>query len=198
MNPRTVDRDDRRETILAAALRAFSLQGYADTTLKQIAESAGLGSAAHLYYYFPKKEQLFADVLVRYVAVDPLFAEGELDDPPEVALDRYCRRYLAQFGDAERLLAFRLMNIEAGRLLTLGLDLSAVNLAHVLDDLVAYFERQRELGTIRDVAPEHVARTVLGILNLQIQAKATPFTAVPSDDDVVRNAIDIVFHGILE
>lgn len=197
MNPRAADREARREEILAAALQVFSLHGYADTTLKQIASAAGLGSAAHLYYYFPKKDELFAAVLLRYVSVDRLFEGEELDDPPEVALERYFRHYLTQFGQAERLLAFRLINVEAGRLLTMGLDLSELNITHVQDDLVAYFERQGALGNVRTIEPLHMARSVLGVLNLQVQAKATPFSEVPDDNEMVRHTLDILLQGIL-
>lgn len=197
MSPRIIDLDARREEILAAALRAFAVQGYAGTTLKQIAQNAGLGSAAHLYYYFPKKDDLFAAVLVRYLAIDPLFEPGELDEPPDVMLERYLRRYLGQFRDLNRNLAFQLVTLEASRLLTLGLDLSAVDLTRVIDDLTAYLERQVELGQIRDVPPAHAARTILGIANFHVQTRSLPLVAPLPDDQVVRHALDILLHGLV-
>jgi AcrR family transcriptional regulator len=173
------------------------LLGYSDATLKQIAEMAGLRSAAHLYYYFPKKEDLFGAVLVRYLTLEPMLLPDELDDPPEVALDRFLRRYLRQLGDPERQLAFALLGREAGRLLTLGLDLSAVDLPRVFRDLVAYLDHQVERGTLRPVDTGQAARAILGIVNFHIQNRTAPFVAPVTDDDsVVVDTLDLVLRGI--
>ncbi len=52
---------DTRDTILAAAARQFCEKGYARTTLKEIAASAGM-EASSLYYHFASKEDLLDDV----------------------------------------------------------------------------------------------------------------------------------------
>ena len=44
-----------REEILAAAARLFRQQGYATTTLRQIAEAAGI-KAGSIYYHFGSKD----------------------------------------------------------------------------------------------------------------------------------------------
>jgi AcrR family transcriptional regulator len=199
VSPPRVDADARREAILAAALRVFAGYGFAGATLKSIARAAGLGSAAHLYYYFPRKEELFGAVLVRYLNVEPLFEDGELEVPPEEMLDTYLRRYLAQARDPERALAAHLVTVESPRLLTMGLDLSNVDFAGVFDDLHAYLLRQHELGRLRgEVEPGHVARALLGIANFYVQTAVLSFVPPVVDDDViVRNALDIVLHGVL-
>ncbi|MGN6472846.1 MAG: TetR family transcriptional regulator [Mycobacteriales bacterium] len=51
----------KREQILRSALELFARQGYAATSLRQIAEQQGLTKAA-LYYHFPAKEQLLLDL----------------------------------------------------------------------------------------------------------------------------------------
>ncbi|MDF2366714.1 TetR/AcrR family transcriptional regulator [Sneathiella sp.] len=50
-----------RDTILAVAARQFCEKGYARTTLKEIAASAGM-EAGSLYYHFASKEDLLDDV----------------------------------------------------------------------------------------------------------------------------------------
>ena len=56
-----------REQILDAAERLFASQGFARTTIKDIGRQAGLNSAL-LYYYFADKDQLYREVLRRFVS----------------------------------------------------------------------------------------------------------------------------------
>ncbi|CAM2005449.1 helix-turn-helix domain-containing protein [Acanthopleuribacter pedis] len=53
--------EQRRNSIIAAALPLFSYQGFNGTTTKQIAEKAGV-SEALLYRHFPSKEHLFSEI----------------------------------------------------------------------------------------------------------------------------------------
>ncbi len=56
-----------REQILDAALRLFSRQGYRGTSMREIAEAAGL-STGNLYHHFPDKETIFRTLLDQYWA----------------------------------------------------------------------------------------------------------------------------------
>jgi len=51
--------------ILQAALRLFSKQGYRGTSIREIAEEAGL-STGNVYHHFPDKEALFRTLLDQY------------------------------------------------------------------------------------------------------------------------------------
>src|ERR1700712_4938826 len=53
-NPRPLSGSPREE-IVAVATRLFGAQGFANTTMAQIAEAAGLRQSS-LYYYFRRKE----------------------------------------------------------------------------------------------------------------------------------------------
>lgn len=55
---------DRVARILAAAERCFCGRGYSATSLREIAEAAGV-SKSLLHYHFQSKEHLFLEVLVR-------------------------------------------------------------------------------------------------------------------------------------
>lgn len=57
-------RSDRRLLILNAAAACFARYGYAKTTLDDIGRAAGLNKAS-LYYYFPNKDELFIQVVLR-------------------------------------------------------------------------------------------------------------------------------------
>jgi TetR/AcrR family transcriptional regulator len=56
-----------RDQILDAAEQLFAGQGFARTTIKEIGREAGVNSAL-LYYYFADKDQLYREVLHRFVS----------------------------------------------------------------------------------------------------------------------------------
>jgi len=61
------ERQGRLEAIRKAALKLFARDGYAKTTMDQVAEEAELAKGT-IYYYFGSKAQLFEHVLEHYTA----------------------------------------------------------------------------------------------------------------------------------
>jgi AcrR family transcriptional regulator len=61
-----MDDSSSKDHILDAAAQLFAAQGFTGTTIKQIANKAGVNSAL-LYYYFNDKERLYHAVLQRLV-----------------------------------------------------------------------------------------------------------------------------------
>ena len=59
-------RTDTRERILSVALRLFASQGYANTSLRQIADELGVTKAA-LYFHFKTKEDIVTGILTGYL-----------------------------------------------------------------------------------------------------------------------------------
>jgi AcrR family transcriptional regulator len=57
-----------RQQILDAALKLFSHKGYGATSVRDIAEEAGL-SKGNVYHHFPDKETIFRALLERYFQV---------------------------------------------------------------------------------------------------------------------------------
>ena len=72
-----------RERILAVALELFGARGYEGTSIRDIADRMGMTKAA-VYYHFPAKENLLAELLgpatTRIAGV--LAAHGPAADPP--------------------------------------------------------------------------------------------------------------------
>ncbi|MGH3246786.1 MAG: TetR/AcrR family transcriptional regulator [Trebonia sp.] len=81
MTARKLDRqlstaDERRETVLRTAVRAFAARGYYGTPTVDIAREAGI-SQSYLYRLFPAKEDLFVAVIERcFQLVRESFADG--------------------------------------------------------------------------------------------------------------------------
>lgn len=57
MSARVVDRQERRDQILTAALRVFSKKGFSKSTISDIALAAGMGKGT-VYEYFATKEEI--------------------------------------------------------------------------------------------------------------------------------------------
>src|SRR3974390_3382104 len=57
-----LDSDERRKTIIAAAVPLFARKGFAGTTTKELAEAAGI-SEALLFRHFPSKKHLYGEIL---------------------------------------------------------------------------------------------------------------------------------------
>ena len=58
------EREARRNLIMNGALSVFKNHGIDGATMEQIANIAGFGTAS-LYYYFPKKEDVFSAIMVK-------------------------------------------------------------------------------------------------------------------------------------
>jgi TetR/AcrR family transcriptional regulator len=86
---------DTREKILATATRLFSGQGYANTSLSQVAKEAQV-SKALIFWHFENKEKLFRTALQRTLepyfinVVDDLEGLSEIDQIKRL-IDQYYR-----------------------------------------------------------------------------------------------------------
>jgi AcrR family transcriptional regulator len=75
--PRVVDHDAQRGVLLDRAFDLFADQGYAATSMRQLA--AGLEvSTGTLYHYFGNKESIFEHMIQRLSARDVLAATGDI------------------------------------------------------------------------------------------------------------------------
>ncbi|WP_439681209.1 TetR/AcrR family transcriptional regulator [Embleya sp. MST-111070] len=96
--------DERRRTIMAAAVDCFAQKGFYGTTTHEIAEWAGV-SQPYLYRLYPNKEALFAAVVdhVSVVMTDTLVAHapasGGAGPEPEEALGAARGAYAALVAD---------------------------------------------------------------------------------------------------
>lgn len=92
--PERVDEQQRRAVIHAAAVRQFSTNGFAGTSMGQIAAAAGMSRPA-LYLYFKNKQDVFASAFAALLddAVDRALAA--LDGPGSTAeqLDGFLQRF---------------------------------------------------------------------------------------------------------
>ncbi|MFF2911846.1 MULTISPECIES: TetR/AcrR family transcriptional regulator [Bacillales] len=68
---------DRRQQVLQAATKSFSLFGYKATTMDQVAKIANVGKGT-IYTFFTNKEQLFDEILRDMMTEMKMIAEREI------------------------------------------------------------------------------------------------------------------------
>ncbi|HEV3373171.1 MAG TPA: TetR/AcrR family transcriptional regulator [Xanthobacteraceae bacterium] len=114
--PRANRRAERRQAILAAALREFSARGFAAARLDDVAEAAGIAKGT-IYLYFRDKEALFQDLIRSEMGpvVGTLeFALG-LDLPAREAAEQAIELFVREIYSTERKDIIRLVISEGPR-----------------------------------------------------------------------------------
>ncbi|MFD9701038.1 TetR/AcrR family transcriptional regulator [Lentzea sp. NPDC059081] len=79
--PRQIRAELTRDRILTAAAHVFTEHGYAAGTTNRIAEQARV-SIGSLYQYFPNKDAILAELMVRHIDRGALHRADELDVSP--------------------------------------------------------------------------------------------------------------------
>lgn len=96
MPPTRLDSEERRKTIVAAAVPLFARKGFAGTTTKEIAEAAGI-SEALLFKHFPKKKLLYGEVPRLGCEGDPVLERLALLEPSTATLVRMVHTMVRHF-----------------------------------------------------------------------------------------------------
>ncbi|MFD2232284.1 TetR/AcrR family transcriptional regulator [Phaeospirillum tilakii] len=155
---------DRR--ILAAATRLFIANGYAATSLEQIAEQAGTGKNS-IYRRHPNKEKLFEAVVAGLCA--PLVEaasrfEKDISNPLQ-ALKESCRSLLQFVVLPESVAVYRLLAAEASRFPELVNRVQFRAIQPYLATIRRLLEAARHNRQIRaDCDVEHTERAVMGLI----------------------------------
>jgi len=97
--------DDRRDSILAAAIGVFARYGFKKTSVEDVARAAGI-SKQGLYLHFASKEELFVACLKKYLVENHAAMEELMfrEDAPLFvrlvdAFDSWVGRYVESFTD---------------------------------------------------------------------------------------------------
>jgi AcrR family transcriptional regulator len=182
--PVGADGEQTRKRIIAAAMRCVARDGYAATTIRQIAAAADMTSAA-LYNYFPTK----ADLIQAAIAARA-----------DIALPRLRQAAQRPGTAADRLEA---VLDESGQLMREFPDLAAFEWAIRADNTLdihggesVEFEAMRQI--IRDVVDDDAAvdavyALVYGLTELAATAPAADYhRALTSAKQVIRGTLDMI------
>lgn len=186
---------DTRENLLRLAARSFSTNGYTATTMRGIAEQAGI-EAASIYYHFASKEELVDEVMEHGAKAIVQHLQDHLDALP-AGSNAKTRFKAALIGQASALLKYGDYAMAHGRLL-------AQLPEKVLDRQVKRRDQHQKLWTsfLEGLRAEGMLRTdvdvalcriyVLGFVN-SVQTWFNPRKS--SLEEVVDNFCTIFFEG---
>jgi TetR/AcrR family transcriptional regulator, cholesterol catabolism regulator len=186
-----------RERILLEAARLFRHHGYAATTLREVADAAGI-KAGSIYYHFESKEQILGEVMDKGIQVVAAAVRERIDALPPKATPRL-RIGAAIEGHLWGLLHhgdFTSANIRIyGQIPTAVKNRHRVVRRAYADTWDRLLDDALKRGALRADASTAVVRLfVIGALNWTVEWY-NPQKG--SFDEFVRQVTAIVFDGIL-
>ncbi len=185
---RDIQAEERREQLLEAALELFSSRGWEGTSMKELADSAGVAPGL-IYHYFESKEDLLAKVVERYGVIPelrrvllPSFERPASEILPEVAQAFY--DLLAEKGRVICIFVREGLVNEDMHERWVGMTNEGCQL------LARYLAARVAAGELREHNTEVTARMILHTVAMLFLVGAPP--------DRLRDLVEIVFHGVMQ
>jgi AcrR family transcriptional regulator len=151
--PRAGRRAERRQAILAAALREFSARGFAAARLDDVADAAGVAKGT-IYLYFHDKEALFRDLIRSEMS--PVVATLEtalaVDLPVRAVAERAVELFVREICGTSRKDIIRLIISEGPRFPKLADFYYREVLSRIIAAVRALLARALERGELRSDA----------------------------------------------
>ena len=183
--------DRRRREIFNAAVKLFVEKGFNETSMREIAEAAGVGKST-LYDYFPSKD----DILITFVVdeVKQMTAwtnEVIVQDCSIIEKFRRILRLHLDYMLANRQVFLKL-TFETQRL-SFESQQSIQKHRHAYQDMLIDLIREGiRQGELRPVNPVLAFRSMFGLLS------SAAYTSRPTGtpDEMLEEALDIIFKGL--
>ena len=185
-----------RSAIVAAATRLFAQRGFAETSMRQIAEAAGVSKAA-IYHHFRDKDRLYRSLLEE--AIDSLTAAMKrvLDDGPAPgALARALGLHL-QFA-AEHADLLRVLVTEELRPTDPRKRMGNAVARHREEELAIFqtvLERGIARGEFKPVDPVLSAQALAAVIHILDVGMLSANPPLPVSE-TVGNLMDVLLNGL--
>ncbi len=186
-----------REEIMQAATELFSRQGYHGTSMRQIAEHAGIALGG-IYNHFEGKEDIFREVSLRNHPIHTILPalEAKEGETVEEYVHLSSEQMYAALGKSEDFL--NLMFIEVVEFK--GRHFPAM-FAEVFPRALSFSARLREKrGPLREEIPfQLMVVTFIGLMIafFMFQRVFGTLTKMGPPEKLLRQVVDIYLHGIL-
>jgi AcrR family transcriptional regulator len=192
---------ERPQEIVEAAFTEFSRNGYATTTLDQIAERAGVTKGT-IYVYFENKEHLFISMVHEFTKPTMDTVQGMFETHEGSTADllraQFSFIYEHIVGDKRRREVLRMLIAEAPRFPELADRYHAEILRPCLDMLKQAIQRGMDRGEIRKSAVINNPQVVIAPIALVDLWMMLFDTRQPLDLKAYFNAhLDLVLNGLL-
>lgn len=195
------DSGSARSRILSESLALFSVRGFADVSMSEIAAAVGITKAA-LYYHFSGKEELFAHAFANEVATvrDQIAAIVTANDDLATTIYNLSMLFLQRgHRDMRRLHQDFTSFVSPEMRDEIFRDVPPEEaLAETLD---AYFARHIEQGDIRaSVDTVSLIPIIFGMVHAQVrmlERAANTADQHRSVEDIANSIVDVLLYGIV-
>ena len=187
----TEEQNRRRQEIFDAALDTFIAKGFLETSMREIAELAGMGKSS-LYDYFDNKEDILIFVMEEALAgvLNGAKRINDLPLSPEARLRQIIEMHLAYIVENKKL--FYLFSYEGRRMSQENQQRAQQGRYAYQDMLRGLIEEGIQQGTFREVDPLVAARMLINTL-IPVVYTSRP-TGTPQV--MMQEILDIFMNGI--
>ncbi|MFB3907488.1 MAG: TetR/AcrR family transcriptional regulator [Candidatus Eisenbacteria bacterium] len=183
-----------RERIERSAARLYAIRGFDGTSMREIAEAAGVTKPL-VYYHFESKEALFGGLLLS--AIDEcharLWAAGQAGDPRERLRDLLSTQVDLARREPE-IYSFVHATLTMPRLLPLGFDYRGEG-QKLLDPFRSVVREGQAAGMFRPIDPDLFVLTALAALEIYV---ADVLSGAREDipQDLEESLYDLLMRGL--
>jgi len=165
-------REDTRHRLLRAAQKLFSKNGFESTTVKELADDAGV-NVSLVSYHFGGKENLYRACLEQFTKERLAATQRVLQAPHSLEELRVrLRMFIEEFATThiENNQACQMIHRECEKPDSIAEDIFKDTFVKLFQTLVAFFEKAREAGYIRkDMEAPYLARAFWGSVLFQLK-----------------------------
>lgn len=191
-----VKTSDSRERVLDAAEKLFMERGYASVTMRDIANLLGVRQAA-LYYHAPQgKEQLFREVVDRFMQRQQQGLEDVIAAAPS-HLEQQLTAVMRWLVTQSPVDMIRMLRSDASHIS----ESYAAELLRKVDQsmmrpLITVVQAAQQRGEIRPLDPHVLVGMLLAVINWIKYFDSSQAISV-STDDMIHDIIGVVLHGVV-
>lgn len=191
-----VKTSDSRERVLDAAEKLFMERGYASVTMRDIANLLGVRQAA-LYYHAPQgKEQLFREVVDRFMQRQQQGLEDVIAAAPS-HLEQQLTAVMRWLVNQSPVDMIRMLRSDASHIS----ESYAAELLRKVDQsmmrpLITVVLAAQQRGEIRPLDPHVMVGMLLAVINWIKYFDSSQAISV-STDDMIHDIIGVVLHGVV-
>jgi TetR/AcrR family transcriptional regulator, mexJK operon transcriptional repressor len=197
MTAETLSKGERtRQVVMEAAYDLFLEQGYAATSMRQIADRAGLALGG-IYNHFSGKEAIFSELILDrhpYRQILPIMLNAPANDP-ETFVRSAAQTMVDELGKRPDFIKLMLIEI---------VEFNGRNMPKIIErvlpqvlPLIQNFNQQKNL--LRDIPPFVFFRAFLGLFFsyyiTELMITGTPLSK--SQGNALDHFVEIFLHGVL-
>ena len=185
---------DTYDTILQAAGRLFTRQGYTATSMRQLAEEVGIGKAT-IYHHFPDKQAIVMALFQRNTSqMDSMLAAVRAEPEPRRRIRTVVESSLKFLGESSDIFQIVRREVPGGRAqLQSALTTFFRTYIGLLAEALAQGQAQ---GIFREIDPREGARVLLTMIQGTYAMAYLSVQRMPTFEAAAEALLDVFFHGI--